>query len=997
MHRVDKTHSISRISSKAVVRALLAGALSAGLAISLAMMPAGTPAQAADGEGPGGSLQVGVANDHFASSPSKKWSMKPSSAYPGTVRIQSLDGKKCLATQGGKNDGHEHGVQWTGCNNDASKSWVVEPLAIGADSEDLNDQTDSTTWEANGGSATSKPRFVLRSWKYPKHCLFSTGNGFDGGTEKNANNRTRGVTPNCGGAEANTNPEMQFSVMNDNANHTEWSYLQERMVLGAVAFQSRPKSSTFAGKNLWARPLDKEMKFVGNRAEATEDGYFLPEAIVLDPAKQATVYNTNSLSLDCIANDWSMGVSNKGDGTITETVTVEKQRAHEFTVGVGIEGSYEAENKATGSKVGVKVNGQFQYAHSRSTTVSRSIAMTVGPKLWGSSVFTLPSVNAYANWKTGAALGRVWYFNGPLTVAVGTSDGTIVPNGAFVTSRAEKSCKAMPATMLEQESAFRVVIPDNRNAPQVGDVLTAETHFIQQTGSPKNDVRYQWYLDGKPLATATGVAHTVTQAEMGKSIHFTAYEHGGRERYESEDFESPPTPAVVSADLAVAPGETVELATAIFGRDYETKLSDTEAFGALTVEEGVVPGLVFDRATQIFSGVPTRVGSYTFEVTGENEKSFTAQLRVDPEATLFANSDGYSVRAGAPVDLQTVEVSGTDASYSFEYLDAQGNSQPVPEGLGTRADASGAWYVTGTPVAAGTYTLRVTESSPYETSADAPQDFKDFSLQITDEPIFTGEDGEEFMLPLGQESSTQLANMVPGSEPLGISGVLPAGMTFDGATGTLAGTPATAGSTEITIGRGIGGQSRAVNEAESRTFKITVFGAPQIELTRTEVESQDAPIVVGEDVGWHATATPADSTTVVVTAVGSDDPVDWASMAATAGDEIDIDGTPTKPGKYVLTVTAQNAAGESVEKFPFTVVAKDNGGDNDGNGGDTGGSGEADKPATGSGNEAQNGSGLARTGSNLNPILLGSAAAIAIAAGAWGMIRARRRNGHGAN
>ncbi|PRI10905.1 hypothetical protein B4915_08445 [Leucobacter massiliensis] len=954
------------------------------MALPLTVFTDAGDAQAADGQGAGRALSIGVGSDGFAAPPGKSWNLVPSPVYPGTVRIEGPRGTSCLATEGGKNDGHEHGVQWTKCNNDASKNWVIEPLSTAPASTDLTAQRDDTDPEANLRDDHDSPIFILRSWKYPQHCLFSQGAGFDGAEPKNPNGRTRGITPDCAGDAAERNPSLQFSVLNDTEDRTEWGFLRERMALGAAAFHGRAPFKAFTGKNLWTRPLDLAMNYVGKHNEATSDGYFLPDAIALDPAKEATVFSESTVSLDCVAGGWWQGIDNSnGSGTVTQSVTTEQQHTDQWAVGLGIEGSIEQESKESGTKVGVKINGHVEYANTNSRTDSRTITMEVPAGKWGMAVVSVPAVTAFGNWKSGTALGRVWKFNGPLTVAKKNSAGQPVSTTvANVNSRERKSCIAQGATVLEPGAPFRVTTRPGSLSPQPGDTVSAEVHFIEPAGDPPLDVRYQWFADDREIAGATDRDYRITEDAVGRKLSFAAYENGGAMRYESQTYLSQQTAPVAAASLAgKSADESPELPEGFAGRPYSVVLAGTSEFGdAVTLANGEVPGLAFDPATGTLAGIPTEVGTFTLSFTGEGAAPTEAKIQIDPAPTVFPSAAGYSVRVGDPVSIPLVAEPGTDAAYSVEFLDEHGGARDKPGGLRIEHDQDGSPRLLGTPTAAGVTVIRVSEQSPHPSAEDARESSSELRLEVSGDPHFAYHDGEVLRIPLQQHAELSIAQMAPGGDPLAIAGELPPGLSFDGAAASLSGVPEAEGSWEITVGPSA--------EGESRTLRIEVYDAPSITLERLDDAATTPDIRVGAPVAWLVRATPSDDMQVTVTSVGSDAEVDWAELSSALREEIAIDGTPTAAGAYRITVRAQNAAGESTREFPIEVlpdqapVPEETEPDEADDAPRPSDEPPADTPqATG---------GLARTGAPEAAPALIPAALLALAAGAWALARARR-------
>lgn len=860
------------------MRVWIAAALSAALAVPLTSLVAPEAAVAADGQGPGKSVAVAVQSDGFSLAGVKKVNIVSSSKFKGAVRIERDNGKYCLATKGGANDGKEHGAQWTGCNGDASKAWIVEPLSTLGTAE--VDDTEASNNETSGNLA-----FVLRSWKYPKHCYFSQGKGFDG-AKPAGGGREIGVTPHCDAASVTKNPATHFGVKDDVSGKETWQFLRGKMVEGAIALHQRRMGGVFAGKNLMVRPMSLGGDYVGGEG-ADGNGYFLPTAIVIDPGKESAILSQSSVARGCLDNRWWWGLNNTaGLEPLKQTVVTEAQQTDGFSWGlateVGLEGG------APTMKASVKITASVQETFSTSKTDSRSIEMTAPPGYWALAVVTTPSINVNGLWKSGVELGREWSFGGTITIAEKSASGRPQTNIAVVNSHEQKSCSATAATTLVPGAPFRVQVPGRQIAPRVGDTVTADVSYVQPASGAPLDVRYQWFADDEEIPGQTGQALEVTADYLGAKLRFSAYENGGPDRFESPTKKSLNTAAVV-IDGTASLESTVTLPQAMIGETYEIDLLDIDALdeNVVSVTGDLPAGLAFHDDNDALVGAPTELGSFEIVVQDEDGNGpVTAMLEVVPGAAHYPGVSAVVTQVGAQQDIRLAENAGAGSGFDVQFVSG-GVPVGMPAGMSVVYRA-GIPYLVGTPTAAGTHTVRVAEIVRLGRSVTAPS--YEFTFEVR---------------PLGEV-------LPPDGEPVEV---------------------------------------------------------PDITLERITDPADGATVRVGQETLWAVRGSDADEISATVHRAGESTPVPWATVVRTLVDELEIEGAPTEPGDYVITVSASNDAGSVATTFDFTVAPAQNGG-NGGGGAGGGGSEAPGNPAGGAKNV------LSATGGDapLAPLALGAGA-----------------------
>ena len=381
---------------------------------------------------------------------------------------------------------------------------------------------------------------------------------------------------------------------------------------------------------------------------------------------------------------------------------------------------------------------------------------------------------------------------------------------------------------------------------------------------------------------------------------------------------STPTPQTASAQVTItvhnAPSLAVastQPADATVGQPYAFAESASGGLGQVTwsVTAGALPaGLHLSAATGQITGTPavSDAGTTDYTVQASDSSSPAQVATADESVTVHPTSDPLTVTtnslpevtAGQPYAAQFASTGGV-APVQWSVT-----SGSLPPGLSLDA-ATG--VLSGTPVAAGTYDLTAqvtdgtapvsqTASADLSITVDPPP-----ALGITTGALLDGTQGTPY-------SSTVQATGGAGAYSWQVSsGDLPAGLSLDGTTGQVTGTPA--GSGTSTFGITV---TDAAGDTATQAYQITI--APTAALT---VSSTLPPSTVGTY--YTGNVTPS----------GGLAPYGWSLVLGTlpAGLYLTppgrLAGTPTGHGISVVTVQVTDGASDTATRSVKLTVDPD--------------------------------------------------------------------------
>ena len=279
---------------------------------------------------------------------------------------------------------------------------------------------------------------------------------------------------------------------------------------------------------------------------------------------------------------------------------------------------------------------------------------------------------------------------------------------------------------------------------------------------------------------------------------------------------------VTTPDLALTVGQSPALAsntlteTMQLGQSYSASVT-ASGFPAPTysLASGSLPaGLTLNSSTGAITGTPNTMANYSFAIRATNVFAPSGVTLVTTSASVTA----------APIytDSAVNPRGSIGVAYSSEVL-ATGSPAPtysissgaLPNGLALNS-ATG--QITGTPTATGDFSFVVTATNTYGSSST-----NSLSIQIGVGPaVSIDQMPQRGFVGVPISISTTSSGFPTPTFTLN-SGTLPPGVTLNAQTGTLSGSPTTAGSYTFTLLA-----TNWVGASASLSYSITIHAAPSI-------------------------------------------------------------------------------------------------------------------------------------------------------------------------
>jgi outer membrane autotransporter protein len=451
-----------------------------------------------------------------------------------------------------------------------------------------------------------------------------------------------------------------------------------------------------------------------------------------------------------------------------------------------------------------------------------------------------------------------------------------------------------------QSYSLNIAAPPIVVAPSTLPAATRGTAYSQALSASGGTAPYTYALASGTLPAGITLASNGTlsgTATVNGSFNFTvtANDAGGFSGSQAYVLTvGAPTVLVAPATL---PNPTV-------GTAYSQTVSASGGTAPYTfaVTAGATPAGLSFSAAGVLSGTPTASGTFNFTVTATDGNGFDG-------------ARAYTVTVGAPTLVLTPAsqpAAHVDQAYSASFSTSGGTAPyhyTVTGSLPTGLSLADNGTLSGTPTQAGNFpvAIHVTDSS---SGAGSPFTATvNLTLTVDADPLVLTPAGSALTATYGASNSIAFASS-GGSAPrtLSLAGALPAGMSFDAASGVLSGTPTVIGSFAFTVTVTDASVSPATL---SRNYTLTI-AAVTVVVSPTTLPAATVGTAYSGTLGASGGVGPY---TFAVSAGALPQGITLSGSGA-------LSGTPTQSGPATFTIRASDVNGMSGDQAYSVTVGE---------------------------------------------------------------------------
>src|SRR5579872_472231 len=400
---------------------------------------------------------------------------------------------------------------------------------------------------------------------------------------------------------------------------------------------------------------------------------------------------------------------------------------------------------------------------------------------------------------------------------------------------------------------------------------------------------------GLTLSLATGSISGTPSATGSSRFTITATDVSNNRGSQAYTVQINPVPAISNPSLANA--------TVGAGYSQTLQVSGGTPPYSFSIASGSPPsGLTLDASSGVISGTPTSAGSSTFTVglsdAAQSSATRTLTITVNPGSLSIT---GAQLPGGMVGSAYSQSLSASGGTPPYQWSVAAGSAPP---GLSLNPSSG---VLSGTPTVTGTstFTVQVMDSK----NATASGQFT-LAIGASNQPlsITTGSP-----LPNGTVGTvySQTLAATGGGPPYAwsvSSGALPAGLSLDGSSGTLAGTPTAAGSSAFIVQ-----VTDSVRNAVTKAFTLSIAsGTANLSIITSS-------LLPG--------ATQGAAYSQALAATGGKPPYSWSTTSGSLPDGLTLNGpsgtitgTPSSTGSFTFNVqVADSASATASQLFSIAV------------------------------------------------------------------------------